>query len=1220
MFKKRINKTKRAASARGGFGFNRKGLPIMYEEIIVSKGETSSGLTLLRDSMFILNGGKATETTVSSGGSMFVSKGGKATKTTVGSGGSMIVSKGTVNTATIASSGYFVMSGGTINNLKLQNASGVVSSGGGTINDLTLSGSFIAFYSGTINRAEAVHGNLYVYSGGKLNSATFNGGNLSISSNCTANKITLENGACINVYRSGKASNVTLEGGASAYVDDGAVVTNLTLTGGDANPEGDSYTARLVNYGTVKGLKIGSGTSVGLSSGCTVTKLTWTPGDGVVNIGDVSLSFTSKYSGVYVGSGGMHVSQTKEFLSSSLARGESAYVMKGGYANANELKGGKMEVWSGGKAENIFIGNDGYNSSWVDVSSGGTMTSARVSGGFLNLEGGFVGDTVIGNDGELYVSGGSASGIRVEAGGMLRLYSCTATDVEWTPFVGELGIGDDAHVTFKTAITGIYAGNSDTLLYHTEETLQDWSVNQGSNTLFVMSGGSANNTAVLGSGGMYVFGGFASGTTIGGENGEGYGNMLLYDDAYASDTVIHSGGQYVYSGGLAVSTTVGSMGYMYIFNSGTAEDVMIEKGGSMYVFSGGTAAGIKIQALAALSVREGGHADVVSATGGYYRQGGYVYVSSGAVVSNLQLEYGAVLYVSSGGKIVNVQSSYGSLIRAEKGASVKKITAVKAESPDSDHDEKNGWADKKKKTINSYILNSDAFVINDEYWSVLPFDENPTTFDSYSAYVGYTDEADFLKVHLDEAAKLSFSVSATDESKFTVWKYDESTKKLKSLQATTLKLSEFSGGKSKSSSDTYYWAETAGLLLESGDYFLSMESTNAAKGGNAYYDVYFSERTFFDQGDIADDDGDILRKMLHSDDPAVRSEYEKYDVGTLDEPGSYIMDDWVGYGDGIDFRRFSLAHGAKLSFDVFSDDESKFTVWKYDEKKGKLVSVQATKLKENKSKLSKKSAAYQATTSELALGPGEYYFSMESTNAAKGASAYYSVNLNSHSDFKTYSRGDNSDDWTDLAENGAENSTMYGNAGELDIGSKLPENWVGFGDEFDYAEFSVGEDAKLSFAITADDSVKFTVFTLSETTKGWKQNVLATKTLKTKNGKKKTEFTAEFDVAAGGETRYFYSVQSLNANKAEAGVAYELSVNSFNGAKVVHLVIEKEIMTVADAAALDMPESGSAFAGCGLNMQDELAFGSYDADALADASVSVLAESAGKSAREGLLA
>ena len=969
----------------------------MHEEIIVSKGQTSSGLTLLRDSMFILNGGKATETTVSSGGRMYVSKGGKADRTTVSSGGSMVVSGGTVSGATLASSGYFSLKGGTINSLTLENASGLVSSGGGTINDLTLSGGYISFYSGTINRATVDHGDIYVYSGGKVNSATFNSGCLSISSNCTANTITLDSGAYINVCDSGKAGNVMLGGGASACVNSGAVVTGLTLTGGVSDPGKDQYAARLAAYGgTIKGVKIGSGASVGLFEGCSATKVSWTPGDGVINFGGASVSFTSKYSGVYVGRNGAFDSNSKELASKTLKKGESAYVMNGGCANANRLTGGMMEIWSGGSAKETFIGNNGSDSSWVNVSSGGTINFTMVSGGYLNLYGGFAGDTVITGNGEMYISGGSASGIQVEAGGELYIYSCTATDVEWTPFVGSLNVGDDAHVTFKTAITGIYLGDNGTLLSRTEETLQDYSVNTGSNTLYVMSGGSANNTSVLDYGNMYVFAGSATGTVLGGKNGAkasvGCGYMYLYDKAKAVNTVVNSGGLFVYSGGLADSATVcGEDSFVEVCNGGRAEKVMISAGGNMGIYSGGSASGVTVQSRTYLLVSGGTAADV-TAESGYYRQGGYVYVSSGAVVSDLQLGYGAVLYVGKGAKVTNVTSSYGSLIRTEKGASVKIKAKKEAVSPDSDHDEKNGWADKKKKTINSHVLESKALAI-DGFYSCLPFDENSMTINSYSSYVGYTDEADFLKVSLNSAAKLNFSISATDEAKFTIWKMDEKTNKLKSLQTSTLKQSISSGekSKSKSPSEIYYWALTPDLLLEAGEYFLSMESTNAAKGGNAYYDVYVGNRVIFDQGDNKDDDGDLLREKLHSDDPEVRADYEKYDVGTLKNSGAYIMDDWVGFGDEIDFRRFSLARTTKLSFDVSSGDATKFTLWKYDEKKGKLVSVQATKLKESKYKEIKMSAYYHATTKELQLGPGEYFFSVESTNAKKGGDASYSV-------------------------------------------------------------------------------------------------------------------------------------------------------------------------------------------------------------------------------------
>ena len=1138
----------------------------MYEEIIVSKGKTSSGLTLLRDSMFILNGGKATETTVSSGGSMIVSKGGKATETTVSSGGSMIVSGGKVSGTTIASSGYFIMSGGTINGLTLENASGVVSSGGGTINDLTLSGGSVTLRSGTINRADGDHGNIYV-SGGKVNSATFNGGCLYVYSNCTANKITLENNAQITVIDGGKASNVTLESGATAYFYDDAVLTNVTLTGGVSDPGKDQYAGHLyANDVTIKGLKIGFGTSIGLDEGCSATKVSWTPGDGVVNIGDASLSFTSKYSGVYVGSDAAFVSQTKELLSSSLAKGESAYVMKGGYANANELKGGKMEVWSGGKAENIFIGNDGHNSSWVNVSSGGTVTSTRVSGinGYLYVNGGYAGDTIIGNDGEMQISGGSASGIQVETGGWLYISSGTATNVEWTPFVGHLYVRDGGRVTFKTALTGIYAGNNDTLLYRTEETLQDCSVNTGSNMLYVMSGGKAENTAVLGWGSMVVFGGSASGTTLGGEKG---GYMELHEEAKAVDTVVSSGGLNVY-GGKAVSTTV--YGYTNVYDGGKAENVMIEGGGSMGIYSGGMVENVMIKEGGSMRIYSGGKAEDVTVESGYYRQGGYVYVSSGAVVSNLQLDYGSILYVSSGGKVVNVNSSYGSLIAAEKGATVKKIKkGVEAVSPDSDHDEKNGWADKKKKTINSYILNSKATVINSDSLPDLRFDEKPMTIDPYGAYVGYTDEADFLKIHLDTAAKLRFGACATDESKFTVWRLDGS--KLKSLQASTLKLDEY---EYDPDSYYYYFVETAGLLLDAGDYFLSMESTNAAKGGNAYYSVYY-DCVFFDHGDNADDDGNFLREKLHEGDP----DYEKYDVGTLDGESGYIMDDWVGYGDEIDFRRFSLDNGgANLSFSVHSDDATKFTVWKYDEKKKKLVSVQTTQVKEYKYKEVKMSASYQAMTKALLLESGEYFFSVESTNAKKGASAYYSVEVN-QADSMFFAAGD--DGWNnylyDKNKDNPLNFNVYDGSARtidsetvsvgLDDGSYEDEsgitwsNFVGFGDAADFQKIRLNSNATLSFTLTATDATKFTIWRLDE--KEDKKGIVYTqKSLQATTLKKDKEtelFMAETKLLSLDAGVYYVSMESTNASKG-GHAYYDVKVATFTANDAV-------------ASALAMPES-----------------------------------------------
>jgi len=111
-------------------------------------------------------------------------------------------------------------------------------------------------------------------------------------------------------------------------------------------------------------------------------------------------------------------------------------------------------------------------------------------------------------------------------------------------------------------------------------------------------------------------------------------------------------------------------------------------------------------------------------------------------------------------------------------------------------------------------------------------DESGTT---WSNFVGFGDAADFQKIHLNSNATLSFALTATDATKFTIWRLDEKEDKKgnivytqKSIQATTLK---------KDKETELFMAETKLLSLDAGVYYVSMESTNASKGGHAYYDV-----------------------------------------------------------------------------------------------------------------------------------------------------------------------------------------------------------------------------------------------------------------------------------------------------------------------------------------------------------------------------------------------
>ena len=955
-------------------------------EIIVPKGKTSIDEILNNDSMFVLKGGKAVNTTINEYGSMYVSSGGIASDTTVNYRGSITVFKGGKAYNANVSSGYFILSGGTINGLTIEKGSGCVSSGGGTINDLTLSGGFISFYSGTINRATVDHGDIYCYSGGKLNSATFNGGYLTVSSNCTANKITLENSAHMNVYQSkSKASGVTVRTGGSMYLDSGAVVSNITFEGGDADPAKDKYSGRLAAHrGTIiKGLTIGSGTSIGLFSGCTATKVKWTPGDGVVNIWSASVSFTSKYSGVYVGSNGAFVSSnTKELVSETLGSGASAYVMKGGVASGLEIaSGGRVIVWNGGKALQTQLGlGEDYNYSYLEVSSGGMASDVTVlEKGALNIySGGKASAVTICNGGSMYISCGTASGIKVEAGGGLGIASGTATNVEWTPFEGELQVWDGAHVTFANEITGVYVGDNGTSQYHTDETLENKTITTGSNTMYVMSGGIVEGTRIE-TGSMYVFGGSALETHLLDSFNGGY--MYLYDGGVAIDTNVSSGGLYVYSGGTAEHTTI-SRGYIDVYIGGIASDTKIISG-AMGVW-GGSASGVTVSSGASIHI-ESGKLNEATVLGGVYHQAAYITASSGAVLSGITLEYGARLYVSKGAKVTNVTSSYGSLIIAEKGATVKKITAVAAVSPDSDHSDTdketgNGWADKKKKTVTDAVLNSEALTIKKGMYSSIEFDTNgPMSYDpyNYKNYVGYTDEIDFKKIHLDGTAMLSFEITATEAAKFTIWEWNGS--KMVSKQSTALKEREFSPIKGAVSSLKEYFVETKGIILDGGkDYYLSVESTNAAKGGNAYYFVYLdsSDSKFFGTPNNEDDNW----KNLTDD----------YDLGTLSGSKDNIVEDWVGYDDAIDYRKFTVGEKAKFSFEIESSETAKFTLWKYDAKKKKTVALQKTNTEESGWWGDYR---YSSTTDKLQLEAGEYWFSVESPNAKKGGNADYRVSV-----------------------------------------------------------------------------------------------------------------------------------------------------------------------------------------------------------------------------------
>ena len=394
----------------------------------------------------------------------------------------------------------------------------------------------------------------------------------------------------------------------------------------------------------------------------------------------------------------------------------------------------------------------------------------------------------------------------------------------------------------------------------------------------------------------------------------------------------------------------------------------------------------------------------------------------------------------------------------------------------------------------------------------------------FSDWVGFGDAVDYMGFTLFNAAKLSFSVSADGAAAFTVYQLVQDRKgaySLKALQTIALSLNKATGE---------YEAVTKGLLLEAGDYYFSVQSTNAAQGGSANYRICLNGdgSSFYTECDNYDDWTNLTTDGASGD---------VADIGIVDGYCNELVSGWVGFGDAADYMKFTLNSAAKLSFSLDASDAASFAVYRLVQSSNGSYSLKA--LQTTALAFNKQMQDYEAVTKALLLEAGDYYISVQSSNAAQGGSASYHINLNGDV-CAFYVDGDNYDDWTDVRTEGA--SGAVGSVGVVDEYSyELANGWVGFGDEFDYASFTLFNKANLSFTLEATDAATFTIYSLIEAKNGtYKLKTLQTTALVfDKQSQKYTANTKSLQLEADD---YYFSVQSTNA--AQGGSAYyNLSLN-----------------------------------------------------------------------------
>ena len=999
--------------------------------------------------------------------------------------------------------------------------------------------------------------------------------------------VVLENYGQMEIWSGGTATDTTVSPGCQVEVKSGGSADLTTVSNGGSMS---------VYTGGIADRTILSGGTLTIYEGGTATNVEWTPFSGMLRVSmGAYVTYATKCTGVYYGEGNVLVSQADVIENKNL------------YGWYNDIY-----VMSGGLAKNTTVGSGAA----IWIHSGGTASS-----------------TVINAHTTAYIfSGGSADDLKANGYGTVIVHSGgTATNLT-------VGYHYELCIAPGTYIQGTCGENA----FEIADGVMSGGTMGSYGEIHVSSGGIAEDvTLYYGSdySDYYVemnvhSGGIASNITL--KREDSY--LRVSSGGRADSTSVESGGCLYVFGGTADHNTVHSRGNLYVY-SGAVNDTTVESGGNLCLSSGCRHAG-------RLTMEQGAY---VSAESGSILDFSLVGVEAGteALVNDLAIIQGSPTYWLT----VNDTQSTGEFRLADGAAGFNKTITVKSESGENlgtlwlnDDPKKikrrlysasvtdgcltltveaiapencpdNGWNDyvydkkrEKRKppepALNPYRYDLNEFSLDSETEEIILDREDTIDKDGKYNFVGKVDgvedAADFARIYLSTGANLSFNIESTAGGKFVIYQLVRSTDKkgnttysMKTVQTTTLK---------KAKGETEYTANSKRKLLAAGDYYVAMQGTIAKKGDTeGYYNVLLN-----DPENIFYTDGDGGWNNYLYDSKTKNPNPERYyfmttninsgtsgvvldsGVSHADETGTWK--NFAGFGDDTDFGRINLNHAASLSFTVKATDASKITVWRLDEKedkKGNITytqkSLQATTLKKAKGAM-----LYEADTKSLLLEAGEYYISVQSTNAAKGGSAYYNVNVNQPA-CTYYVYGDSGwNNWLYDKKRTYEplNSSIYFSSGQtIDAGTTSVyvdgesigheeygitwDGFVGFGDSADFLKIRLNSDAALSFTLQATDATKFTIWRLDEKEdkKGnivYTQKSLQATTLKKAKGAMLYEAdTKALSLEAG---TYYVSMESTNASKGGCAF-YNVAVNGMSSFS------ESE-----PASALEMPIAAAAYA------------------------------------------
>lgn len=257
-------------------------------------------------------------------------------------------------------------------------------------------------------------------------------------------------------------------------------------------------------------------------------------------------------------------------------------------------------------------------------------------------------------------------------------------------------------------------------------------------------------------------------------------------------------------------------------------------------------------------------------------------------------------------------------------------------------------------------------------------------------WVGCGDAADYMKFHLDTAANLVFRVNAGDASSFAIYKLNGPNKKeqysLKSLLSVALSKNSLYGEEGEPA----YRKTTKAILLEEGDYYLCVKSSNAKKNGDADYDILLDASSiFYDRIDDGKNNVLLEKKKLVGVCETISLGLTSKAVQMDKVAVNYgKWKNFVGHNDPADYAKITLTQDVNACFTVEANDTAKFTIYKLV---GKADGKYSLKTVASKTLKKQKDGSYTAEIKGKLKKDDVLYLCMKSSNAKKGGNAYYNV-------------------------------------------------------------------------------------------------------------------------------------------------------------------------------------------------------------------------------------